>query len=90
PILLTAITTVGGLLPMALGESEFIGIKYAPMGRVVFGGLITSTFLTLIFTPVFYTFFDDIREKMMKLITSAFVGTPKGKSAMTGPTTKNL
>jgi hydrophobic/amphiphilic exporter-1 (mainly G- bacteria), HAE1 family len=73
PIILTAITTIGGLLPMALGESEFIGIKYAPLGRVVFGGLLASTILTIIFTPVFYTFFDDIREKLMKLFTSMFI-----------------
>ena len=73
PIILTAITTIGGLLPMALGESEFIGIKYAPLGRVVFGGLLASTVLTIIFTPVFYTFFDDLREKVMKLFTSIFI-----------------
>ena len=76
PILLTAITTIGGLLPMALGESEFIGIKYAPMGRVVFGGLIASTVLTIIFTPVFYTWFDDIRIKLMNILN---IGLLKNK-----------
>ena len=77
PILLTAVTTIGGLLPMALGESEFIGIQYAPMGRVVFGGLIASTVLTIIFTPVFYTWFDDVRNKLMNILRTGLINSKK-------------
>lgn len=76
PIILTGITTIGGLLPMALGETEFIGIKYAPMGRMIVGGLLSSTFLTLMLTPVIYTFFDDIRTKSMKMIEMMFSSNP--------------
>lgn len=81
PILLTAITTISGLLPMALGETEFIGIKYAPMGRVVLGGLVSSTMLTLIFTPVIYCFLDDVREKLMNLLKTAFLKKSKTAGA---------
>jgi HAE1 family hydrophobic/amphiphilic exporter-1 len=80
PILLTAITTVAGLLPMALGETEFIGIKYAPMGRVVLGGLVSSTMLTLIFTPVIYTFFDDLRELFMNMLKTALLNKSSSSS----------
>jgi multidrug efflux pump subunit AcrB len=50
PILLTAGTTVGGLLPLTLGGGTF----WAPMGWTIIGGLVTSTALTLIVVPVMY------------------------------------
>ncbi|MCP4723809.1 MAG: efflux RND transporter permease subunit [bacterium] len=61
PILMTAFTTIFGLIPMALGNSSLIGIPYAPLGRTIIGGLFTSTFFTLIFIPLAYTYFDDLR-----------------------------
>ncbi len=61
PILMTAMTTFFGLLPMALGRSTFIDIPYAPLGRVVAGGLATATVLTLFFVPLLYTLLDDMR-----------------------------
>ena len=61
PILMTALTTIFGLLPMALGTSTFIGIPYAPMGRVVAGGMVAGTVLTLFFVPYLYSVLDDMR-----------------------------
>ena len=61
PILMTAMTTFFGLLPMALGRSTFLDIPYAPLGRVVAGGLATATLLTLFFVPLLYTLLDDMR-----------------------------
>ncbi len=61
PILMTAMTTFFGLLPMALGRSTFLDIPYAPLGRVVAGGLATATVLTLFFVPLLYTLLDDMR-----------------------------
>ena len=61
PILMTALTTIFGLLPMALGSSSFIGIPYAPLGRTVISGLIASTILTLLFVPFLYAVLDDLR-----------------------------
>lgn len=61
PILMTALTTIFGLLPMAVGNTGLIGIPYAPMGITLIGGLISSTFLTLFAVPVLYTYFDDMR-----------------------------
>jgi HAE1 family hydrophobic/amphiphilic exporter-1 len=68
PILMTALTTIFGLLPMALGKTGLIGIPYGPMGITLIGGLISSTFLTLFAVPVFYTYFDDLRHFFPKLI----------------------
>ncbi|MEE2645192.1 MAG: efflux RND transporter permease subunit, partial [Myxococcota bacterium] len=56
PILMTACTTIAGLVPMALSErGGMVGIDYAPLGRAVVGGLMSSTLLTLIAVPLFYT-----------------------------------
>ena len=60
PILMTSFTTIGGLLPMTLGNAALIGAPYAPMGITIIGGLFTSTALTLLAVPVLYTLFDDM------------------------------
>lgn len=50
PILLTTLTTIGGLLPLTLENSSL----WSPMGWAIIGGLVVSTFLTLIVVPVLY------------------------------------
>lgn len=59
PILMTTLTTILGLVPLALGIGEGAEMQ-TPMAVVVIGGLITSTVLTLVIIPVIYTLFDDI------------------------------
>jgi HAE1 family hydrophobic/amphiphilic exporter-1 len=55
PILMTALTTIFGLLPLALGWGSG-GETWAPMARTVIGGLTTSTLITLLVIPVIYTY----------------------------------
>jgi hydrophobic/amphiphilic exporter-1 (mainly G- bacteria), HAE1 family len=50
-ILMTASTTVIGLLPLAIGGSNVGGLFYYPLARTVMGGLLSSTFLTLLILP---------------------------------------
>jgi HAE1 family hydrophobic/amphiphilic exporter-1 len=57
PILMTTITTVLGLVPMALGWGEGYEIR-APLAITVMGGLIFSTGLTLLLIPVVYELID--------------------------------
>ncbi|MCG3179104.1 MAG: Swarming motility protein SwrC [Phycisphaerae bacterium] len=57
PILMTALTTVLGLLPLAMGMGEG-GEAQAPMARAVVGGLVSSTLITLVFVPVMYSIFE--------------------------------
>ncbi|WP_144509460.1 efflux RND transporter permease subunit [Bacillus sp. FJAT-22090] len=62
PILMTALTTILGLVPLALGIGEGTEINQ-PMGITVIGGLISSTFLTLYVVPVIYSLFDKETRK---------------------------
>ena len=58
PILMTSICTALGLVPMALGIGEGAELQ-APLARVVIGGLLTSTLITLVFVPAMYTLFEE-------------------------------
>ncbi|MCM8792754.1 MAG: efflux RND transporter permease subunit, partial [Candidatus Omnitrophica bacterium] len=60
PIMMTSITTILGLLPMALDKSESAAL-WTPLAITVIGGLTTSTFLTLFIIPNVYLMFEDIR-----------------------------
>jgi len=63
PILMTAFSTIAGILPIAIGFGAGAESR-RPMGIAVVGGLLTSTFLTLFVVPVVYTFFSDVVEKL--------------------------
>ncbi len=65
PILMTAISTIAGVLPVAVGLGAGSEGR-APMAIAVIGGLTTSTILTLFVIPVTYTIFDDIRNKIQQ------------------------
>jgi HAE1 family hydrophobic/amphiphilic exporter-1 len=62
PILMTTVTTVLGLTPMALGLGEGSELQ-VPMARVVIGGLLTSTLITLVFIPVVYASLEELAER---------------------------
>jgi HAE1 family hydrophobic/amphiphilic exporter-1 len=62
PILMTAMTTMFAVLPLALGFGEGTLIA-AELATVVIGGLFTSTLLTLIVVPVVYSLFDGLRRR---------------------------
>ena len=66
PILMTAVTTILGVLPVALGYSSG-GEARAGMGRAAFGGMFASTFLSLFVVPVAYTILDDLQVKIRNL-----------------------
>lgn len=61
PIMMTAITTIGGMVPLAISGRMDSGISYTSFALTLIGGMTTATLLTLLVVPVFYTFFDDLR-----------------------------
>jgi HAE1 family hydrophobic/amphiphilic exporter-1 len=63
PILMTTLTTILGLLPLALGLGEGSDAQ-APLARAVVGGLAASTLITLVLIPVVYSLFHpDLKQR---------------------------
>jgi len=58
PVLMTSIATMLGLVPMAIGIGDG-GELQAPLARVVIGGLLASTMVTLVLVPAVYTLFEE-------------------------------
>jgi len=67
PILMTAVTTSLGVLPVALGYSAGGEVR-AGMGRATFGGMFASTLLTLFVVPVAYTLLDDVQAGINRFL----------------------
>ncbi len=62
PVLMTAMTTISGLMPMAILEpSSQSSLDYRSLAMIVAGGLAASTFFTLWVVPLAYTLLDDLR-----------------------------
>ena len=62
PILMTTLSTLLGMLPVALGIGEGAELRQS-MGVVLIGGLTTSTLLTLVVVPLIYMLAEEYREK---------------------------
>jgi HAE1 family hydrophobic/amphiphilic exporter-1 len=75
PIMMTAITTIGGMIPLAFAGANSIGLSYTSFALTLIGGMTTATLLTLLVVPVFYTFFDDIRMVFGVVLKRALGGT---------------
>jgi HAE1 family hydrophobic/amphiphilic exporter-1 len=65
PILMTTLSIIFGMLPIALGVGTG-SESQAPMAIAVIGGLITSTLLTLVVVPVVYSLFDGLSARMKR------------------------
>ena len=78
---MTAATTVLGLLPMAVGNAHIGDAKYYPLARAVMGGLISSTFLTLLVLPTFYVFGENVRNHLARMWVGA---RPVPRAALAG------
>jgi multidrug efflux pump subunit AcrB len=63
PILMTSFATIAGIMPIAIGFGAGAESR-RPMGVAVVGGMLTSTFMTLLVTPVVYTLFADLGRKL--------------------------
>ena len=86
PVMLTAITTILGLVPLVIGVSiDFVNWDivvggrsvemWGPMARVVSSGLLVATVLTLIVVPVLYSLFEETSEKVRSVIFRNAAGT---------------
>ena len=75
PILMTTISIVAGMLPIALGRGAGAGSR-ASMAITIIGGQMLCLLLTLLITPVAYSYFDDLRELKLSRLWSRFRKRP--------------
>jgi len=61
PILMTTLSIVAGMIPIAFGRGAGAGSR-ASMAVTILGGQVLCLLLTLLVTPVVYSYFDDLRE----------------------------
>ena len=80
PIVMTTIAMAAGMMPIALGWGVDPSFR-APMAIVVIGGLITSTFLSLLVIPVLYTLVDDLIRLAGRLRRRARPAAPVSPAA---------
>lgn len=71
PVLMTSLTTILGMLPLSLGIGEGAEVRQ-PMGIAFIGGMISSTFLTLIVIPLVYSILDPLGENLRNFIRKIF------------------
>jgi HAE1 family hydrophobic/amphiphilic exporter-1 len=84
PILMTAGSTIIAVLPVAIGTSEG-GESRAPMAVAVIGGMLTSTFLTLLVIPVVYLLLDDFASWLRRLFSRSRVAVAGQEATGTKP-----
>jgi HAE1 family hydrophobic/amphiphilic exporter-1 len=87
PVLMTAVSTIFGMLPVALSTGD--GSEWRnPMGIIAIGGLLTSTLLTLLVVPVVYTLIDDAETAVagwLRGFGRARRESPSDPRTLTGP-----
>ena len=83
PIVMTALTTICGMIPLTFGSSQGMGINFQSFGLVLIGGMTSATLFTLLAVPVFYTLIEDAEQSMQHILASVL-----GKSKWEGIQTK--
>jgi len=76
PIMMTALTTIGGMVPLALSGTTSIGLSYTSFGLTLIGGMTSATLLTLLVVPVAYTLFDDLGRTLASTVHSRATAAP--------------
>ena len=89
PILMTAFGTAVGMIPIAMEWA--IGLeRLSPLAVVAIGGLMVSTFLTLLYVPIFYTLFEDLtgwtKQAFLSMRYPAARGRSEGGNVMNAAT----
>jgi multidrug efflux pump subunit AcrB len=75
PIIMTTIAMGAGMMPIAIGLGADPSFR-SPMAIVVIGGLITSTFLSLLVIPVLFSYVDDAEQWVRRLFRRRPVASP--------------
>lgn len=90
PILMTALTTILGLVPMAIGGSHIGDAQYYPLARAVMGGLVSSTFLTLLVLPSYYVIGENAKAWWGGVLAQTRTGEVAAPSSGFVPTVRDM
>lgn len=71
PVMMTALTTILGIMPLAFESKAGGTVSFVSLGRALVSGLTTGTILTLVIVPLFYTIIEDVKDFML-LFAGAF------------------
>jgi HAE1 family hydrophobic/amphiphilic exporter-1 len=83
PILMTSLALIAGTIPIAIGLNE-ASAQRTSMGVAIIGGLISSTFLTLLVVPAAFGFIDDFRLWVSRLFSRAVKASPQTATSGAG------
>jgi HAE1 family hydrophobic/amphiphilic exporter-1 len=87
PILMTTLTTLLGMLPLAVGDAQVGGSgeapAYYPMARAIMGGLGFSALVSLLIVPMFYVWFDDLNEWRRRVFKRPAAAEDPAETALT-------
>ena len=70
PVMMTALTTILGCVPLAVGGMYGDQVSFSSLGVALIGGLSTGTALTLFVVPLFYTIIDDMGAWFLKYLAN--------------------
>lgn len=84
PIVMTALTTIIGMIPLTISKPSSLGLSYKSFGITLIGGMSIATILTLLVVPVFYTLFDDLREIVGNVVKKAMGRAEGGRARQMG------
>ncbi|MDA8793123.1 efflux RND transporter permease subunit [Bacteriovoracaceae bacterium] len=67
-VVMTAVTTILGIAPVAFGNAKIMGIPYSSLGVCIISGMLFSTIITLVLLPVIYEIFDNAENKIKEVL----------------------
>lgn len=80
PVMMTALTTILGIMPLAFESKSGGTVSFVSLGRSLVAGLTTGTILTLAIVPLFYTLIEDVKDFVV-----GFLGSFRRSAPMTTP-----
>ncbi|NBB65614.1 acriflavine resistance protein B [Pseudomonas sp. ODNR1LW] len=84
PILMTTFAMGAGMVPIAIGWGADVEFR-SPMAIAVLGGLISSTFLSLLYIPAIFTIVDDVAQKVRRILRRSTAGQRELVKPQQGP-----
>ena len=81
PIVMTAMTTMFGMIPLTFASAETMGRSFESFGLMIIGGMASATLFTLLAVPVFYTLIDDAQKALQNILATVLGRSPKPSAA---------